>query len=59
MAINMSYCRLENTYLALKECINTNKLDDDSDLSEEEYEYRERLIELCTRIAYDYGNIKE
>ena len=47
---NMSYCRFRNTYTDLKEC--EEYLDDD--FSEEELEYRTKLLKLCKRITDRY-----
>jgi hypothetical protein len=44
MAINMSYCRYENTFLALKECLDSDV--DENELSKSEKMYRDRLIFL-------------
>lgn len=44
---NMGYCRFENTYKDLSDCwINW-----DSDLSTEEAEAKEKMLELCKKIA--------
>jgi len=52
---NMSYCRFENTYRDLQDCYNAM----DDDLSEEETEFRKRLIELCRDISDEYGHLTE
>ena len=58
MAINMSYCRLENTYNALQECVETGKFDaQDHDLSESEVEYKKRLLTLCRLLVDDYADL--
>ena len=44
---NMSYCRFQNTLLALKDC--SHYLDDD--LSAEETTARKKLVELCADIV--------
>jgi len=44
---NMSYCRFRNTARDLQDCYDNL----DNDLSEEEKQARERLIELCKDIA--------
>jgi len=49
--MNMSYCRFENTYKALKECYDAM---DDDNLSKEEQRYRMKLLKLCSNLAYDY-----
>jgi hypothetical protein len=45
--VNMSYCRFENTYNALREC---EEHIEDEDLSDDEKKYRERLVKLCGNI---------
>jgi len=54
--INMSYCRFENTYKALRECTNTltNGVASLEELSQKEREYAERLIWLCSEIAKEF-----
>ena len=48
---NMSYCRFENTYRDLVDCYeNIN----DTDLSNRESEYREKLIDVCREILEEY-----
>jgi hypothetical protein len=47
---NMSYCRFENTYRALKDCWN-NFEDSQDKLSESEKKYRALLTKLCKEIA--------
>lgn len=47
---NMSYCRFENTLKDLRDC---DEHLFDNDLSEEEEKARERLIQLCKKIAED------
>ena len=47
---NMSYCRFENTYRDLVDCLeNINE-----PLSKREHGYRERLVEICQGIIDDY-----
>jgi len=48
----MSYCRFENTYKDLRDC--QEYLEDD--LTNTEKKYRQRLIDLCSDIAQDYGD---
>ena len=50
---NMSYCRFSNTLEDLRDC--HDNMDEDK-LSEAEARARKRLIELCKRIAADYGD---
>ncbi len=51
---NMSYCRFENTMDALQDCY--DHMADDISASETEPDYRYCLIELCKRIAEEYGS---
>lgn len=51
--MNMSYCRFENTLLALREC--TEHLEDDLE-DKFELRAREKLIKLCKEIAEDYSD---
>ena len=47
---NMGYCRFENTYRDLIDCYyNIN-----SSLSDNEHEYRQRLIGMCQNIIEEY-----
>ena len=47
----MSYCRFENTYRDLVDCLqNIN----DTDLSNRESEYREKLVDICREILEEY-----
>lgn len=48
---NMSYCRFENTYNDLKDCYNNIE---DRDLSESEEMYKDKLVDLCKRIAEEF-----
>lgn len=50
--MNMSYCRFQNTLIDLRDCYYNL---DDEDLSEEEQNAREQLIELCKDIVEEYG----
>ena len=51
--VNMEHCRFENTLEALRECQESM---DDRDLSPEEKRARRELIDVCWRIAKDYGD---
>lgn len=51
--MNMSHCRFQNTLMDLRDC---QEAMDDRDLSDEEREARAELIDVCWRIALDYGN---
>ncbi len=44
---NMSYCRFQNTYLDLLDCINALNDNGVNDLSDRELQYAERMLELC------------
>lgn len=50
--INMSYCRYENTFRALQECLETNQ--DENELSKSEKMYRDRLIILMKDFVEDF-----
>ena len=50
---NMSYCRFENTLHDLQDC--EENIHDTADLSEEERQARESLIEVCVNIAEACG----
>jgi hypothetical protein len=50
---NMSYCRFENTFKDLLDCYyNINSF-----CSENEHEYRQRLVELCQSIVDEYDEV--
>ncbi len=53
--MNMSYCRFENTSIALQECYDDMELDEEG-ASEYEIKGRERLIKLCCLIAEQYAD---
>jgi hypothetical protein len=53
MATNMSYCRFQNTLLALQECADAM---DDAELSEQEALARACLLKLCRQLADDYAD---
>lgn len=59
MAINMSYCMFENTYLALKECSEAlgESIDPIGELSESEQRYSQRLFKLCRMLADDFEDM--
>jgi hypothetical protein len=48
---NMSYCRFQNTLSDLRDC---EEHIDDNDLSESEKRAKEKLINLCKKIAEDF-----
>ena len=45
---NMSYCRFQNTFIELEDCYEHIE---DNDLSQDEKEAKEKLINLCCDIA--------
>ena len=51
---NMTYARFQNTLKDLRDCYE-NMDNDPEELSDEEKRSRKRLIELCKKIASDYG----
>ena len=59
MAMNMSYCRFENTLIALRECADALNEADTADplvtLSDHERQAARRLLKLCGELAADYG----
>ena len=48
---NMGYCRFENTYKDLRDCYEHM---DETDLSETESKYREKILALCKEITEQY-----
>lgn len=53
---NMSYCRFENTYKDLADCIDHMN---ETDLSETENLYRKKLIEACKYIVDESDRMLE
>lgn len=51
---NMSYCRFENTFRDLMDCYRALQDRDFDSLSENEQDYRNRLVELCKDIADEF-----
>jgi hypothetical protein len=57
--MNLSYCRFENTYNDLVDCLDAldnssvEKLEEDA--GQYERKYIRKLIELCEEIAGNYG----
>lgn len=51
---NMSYCRFENTYRALLDCLEAMN----DELSERERGYKGRLVEVCQEIIDEYELMK-
>lgn len=56
--MNMSYCRFENTYYALNECM--YHIEDEESTSENEMRYAKRLYESCREFMekYEHYGIK-
>ena len=54
--INMQHCRMENTYLAMMECINA--LQRQEQISESELEYARKLKEDFDEFVYALENYK-
>lgn len=51
----MSYCRFENTFVALIECKHTlEEIESLNDLSEREKDHAKELIRLCREIYDDF-----
>ena len=50
---NMSYCRFQNTLGDLEDCF--ENIDDIQNMSDEEKEAREQLIDICCDIAIENG----
>ena len=61
--MNLSYCRFENTYNDLVDCLDAldnssiEKLEEDA--GQYERKYIRKLIELCEEIAGNYGENQE
>lgn len=60
--VNMTYCKFENTYLALQDCLselqeygNVNDLMEAEELTDVEKSYIAALVDLCIKISDDYG----
>jgi hypothetical protein len=51
---NMSYCRFENTYRNLLDCLYAIG----DNLSESEHAYRRRLVDVCKEIIDEYELIE-
>ena len=57
---NMSYCRFRNTLSDLIDCEESiGELLDGDDANKDELKACRRLIEVCKRIASDYGDCGE
>ena len=53
---NMSYCRFENTYNALRDCQEDMGTTPFINLSKTEDKYRLKLIQVCKQIADDWAD---
>ena len=51
---NMSYCRFQNTYRDLRDCLNDMNSTDFLELSETEQNYRNKIVEICKEIAEQF-----
>lgn len=52
---NMSYCRFENTFKDLQDCLEDLQYGNDfSELSESEQKYRNKLVKMCKRISDEF-----
>lgn len=49
---NMSYCRFENTYRDLMDCLHALRNGVQDDLSERELDYAIRLADVCEDVLY-------
>lgn len=56
MAMNMAYCRFQNTLAALRECADELSANNDpfADLSDDERAAAEKLLVLCRELADDF-----
>ena len=52
---NMSYCKYENTYNALRDCQQDMDTTTDKQLSMSELKFRKKLIQVCMQISDDWG----
>jgi len=57
---NMSYCRFQNPFTDLRDClVALEEIDNDlNELSPEEKRYAKRLIEICKEIAQEFDGIE-
>ncbi len=53
----MSYCRFENTYRDLRDCLSA--IADDEKLSKSEAEFAGRLVEICREITDHFEEMTE
>lgn len=51
---NMGYCRFQNTLKAMRDCYHNL---DSNDLSEEEFNARKQMVEMCKSIIDRYEHL--
>jgi len=59
---NMSYCRFNNTWLALKDCIQAMEDGynfEDMDLSKDEFQNMKAMYSLCTDFISEFERLNE
>lgn len=56
---NMSYCRFENTYQDLRDCLTAVEEISNKRLSKTENQYAHRMFELFLGVCQDYGIITD
>jgi hypothetical protein len=56
---NARYCRFRNTLSDLSDCAEALFWGNDADLDDDEARAKRRLIELCTEIAREHGNLDD
>ena len=54
--MNMGYCRFENTFFALEECVDALVIGED--ISDIETKYAEKLKEKCEKYLEEYNEFK-
>ena len=57
MAMNMGYCRFENTLAAMRECADALDEEGTAELSDSEKKAAFALIKMCKRISDDYAGL--
>lgn len=55
--MNMSYCRFENTYSDLADCVDA--LEDNNINSESEHNYARRMYDLCQKYIDTYEDFAQ
>ena len=61
-ARNMSYCRWENTYNALRDCYDSMEDGDEDDMNDSEKDYRKDTLKLCKKMGEmteDYNDTED